>query len=153
MHETLPRIPGKNDVMDMDEREGARYELSIWFYDLGVGIFAAIMMVYVNQTRALDVLWAMIFGAALFILGVFLEEETNLVGSYMKRLFPASLRHLGLLHQIDRYMIDLGSGILISGSVLYLQKDYALTIGFGIAAVVSMGIAWLLDKPAGGKAQ
>ncbi len=131
----------------MYQKEGAQNELSDWFYDLGVGIIAAIMMVYVNQTNAIDVLWAMVFGGALFILGVILEEQTELIGMQMKKRFPDSLRHLGLLHEFDRYMIDLGSGILISGSVLYLQKDNAFTILFGIAAVVSLGIAWFLDKP------
>ena len=123
----------------MYQKEGAQNELSDWFYDLGVGIIAAIMMVYVNQTNAIDVLWAMVFGGALFILGVILEEQTELIGMQMKKRFPDSLRHLGLLHEFDRYMIDLGSGILISGSVLYLQKDNAFTILFGIAAVVSLG--------------
>ncbi len=130
--------------MGMFGKEGARNELSSWFYDLGVGIIAAIMMVYVNQTNAIDVMWAMVFGIALFILGVILEEPR--LGSYMKKKFPDSLRRLGIFHTFNRYMIDLGSGILISGSVLYIQKNDTMAIGFGVLALISLGIAWYLDK-------
>lgn len=122
--------------------------MSDWFYDLGVGIFAAIMMVYVDSTSSLDVLWAMVFGSGLFVLGVLLEEQTDRISSYMEKRLPDSLRHIVMLHTIDRYMIDLGSGILISGSVLYIQKNDTLTVWFGIAAVISLVIAWFLDKPA-----